>query len=93
MVHEGSPVVDRINLALLRLYDEHTQGELGKRRSSFTKPEELLSLPGEKMPFVGDSQDWKFLPNTEENREKIAEDSCIFLPSEEIARLWGNEEE
>jgi hypothetical protein len=85
--------VNRLNLAFLRFYDEHTQGELGQRRSSLTKPEELLSLPGEKMPFVGDSQDWKFLPNTEENREEIAEDSRIFLPSEEIARLWGKEEE
>jgi pimeloyl-ACP methyl ester carboxylesterase len=92
MVHEGSEAVTRLNLAFLRFYDEHTRHELGQRRSSLTRPEELLAMKAEAMPFVGDSQDWKYAPNTEENRENIAEDSRIFLPSEEIARLWGQEE-
>lgn len=92
MVHEGAPAVSRLNLSFLRFYDDHTRHELGQRRSSLPRPEELLAMKAEAMPFVGDSQDWKYAPNTEENRENIAEDSRIFLPSEEIARLWGEEE-
>lgn len=45
------------------------------------------------MPFVGDAQDWKYFPNTEESRNNIAEDSRIFLPNDEIARLWGKQED
>jgi hypothetical protein len=92
MVHEGSPAVNRLVLAFLRFYDEHTRHELGQRRSSFTRPQELLAMKAEEMPFVGDSQDWRYLQNTEENRDNIVEDSRIFLPSEEIAQLWGEAE-
>jgi len=93
MVHEGSGAVTRLNLAFLKFYDEHTRDQLEQRRGSFTKPKEVLALPSKLMPFVGDSQDWRYLPNNEENRENFAEDSRIFLPSEEIAQLWGMEEE
>lgn len=93
MVHEGSGGITQLNVAFLQFYDGHTRHELGQRRSSFTRPSERLSLSSDKMPYVGDSQDWKYLPNTEENRENIAEDSRIYLPNDEIARLWGKEEE
>lgn len=93
MVHEGSADVSRLSLAFLRSYDELTKGDLGKRRSSFTKPEELLAMGADEMAFVGDAQTWSYLPNTPENREEIAEDSKIYLPTEEIARLWGKQEE
>lgn len=92
MVHEGSGRVDNLNEAFLTFHDERTKQDLGKRRSALTPPEELLSMAAEQMPFVGDSQDWKYWPNTEENRESIPEDSRIYLPSEEIAKLWGKQE-
>jgi hypothetical protein len=93
MVHEGSSAVDKLNMEFLKFYDDHTKGSLGKRRSNLTPPAERLALQGEKMPFVGDGQDWKFFPNTPDARESIAEDSRIYLPSESIAKLWGKKEE
>jgi pimeloyl-ACP methyl ester carboxylesterase len=93
MVHEGSGAVDQLNMEFLKFHDERTRGELGKKRSALTPPEELLSMKPGEMPYVGDSQDWKFWPNTKEAREGIAEDSRIYLPSEDIAKLWGKQEE
>jgi poly(3-hydroxybutyrate) depolymerase len=93
MVHEGSGAVDRLSMEFLKFHDERTRGALGKRRSALTPPEEWLSMKAADMPYVGDSQDWKFWPNKPDAREAIAEDSRIYLPSETIARLWGKQEE
>lgn len=93
MVHEGSKAVDQLGMEFLKFHDDRTRKDLGKKRSALTPEEERLSMPGPAMPFVGDSQDWKFFPNTEDTREGIAEDSRIYLPSEEIAKLWGKQEE
>ena len=92
MVHEGSAQVDQLDMEFLKYYDDCTRKDLGKARSATTPEAERLSIKGEKMPFVGDSQNWKFLANTPESREVIAEDSRIFLPSEPVAKLWGKEE-
>jgi pimeloyl-ACP methyl ester carboxylesterase len=92
MVHEGSTAATLMNLAFLKFYDEATRSELGKKRTAFTKPEELRALGPDQMAFVGDSQDWRYLPNTPENREEFAEDYRIYLPNKEIARLWGSED-
>lgn len=89
MVHEGSSAVSRLNVAFLRHYDEVTQAHLGRRRTGFSEPERILP---DQMPFVGDSQDWRFFPNTKENCEAIAEDSRIFLPSRDVAGVWGSAE-
>lgn len=93
MVHEGSTAVDKLNMEFLKFHDDFTKKDLGKRKSALTPVAERLALQGEKMPFVGDGQDWKFFPNTPDARESIAEDSRIYLPSEEIAKLWGKKEE
>ncbi len=92
MGHEGTATVDKLSMEFLKFYDDHTKADLGKRRSSLGTAVERLSLQGEKMPFVGDFQDWKFFPNTPDTRQSIAEDSRIYLPSEEIAKLWGQKE-
>lgn len=92
MAHEGSGAVTQMNLAFLKFYDEATRSQLGKKRTAFTKPEDLRALGLDKMAFVGDSQDWRYLPNTPENREEVAEDYRIYLPNKEIARLWGTED-
>jgi pimeloyl-ACP methyl ester carboxylesterase len=93
MVHEGSGAVDELSMEFLKFYDDFTQNELGKRRSHQAPAAERFSLVGEKMPYVGDGQDWKFFPNTPEARESVADDSRIYLPSESIAKLWGKKEE
>lgn len=93
MVHEGSPVVDRMDMEFLKFYDELTDKDLGKPRSALTPATERLALHGEKMPYVGDSQDWKFMPNTAEAKDNIPEDARIYLPSSGIAKLWGQKEE
>jgi poly(3-hydroxybutyrate) depolymerase len=93
MVHEGSAEVDRLDMEFLKFHDDLTRKDLGKRHSALTTPEELLAMKAEAMPYVGDSQDWKFWPNTPEAREAIAEDARIYLPSEAIAKLWGQKEE
>lgn len=93
MIHEGTETVDRLSMEFLKFYDGFTKKDLGKRRSLQTPATERLSLAGDKMPCVGDGQDWKYFPNTPDTRESIAEDSRIYLPSEEIAKLWGNKEE
>jgi pimeloyl-ACP methyl ester carboxylesterase len=93
MVHEGSEAVDRLDMEFLKFHDERTRKDLGKRHTALTTPEELLSMKAGEMPYVGDSQDWKFWRNTPEAREGIAEDSRIYLPSEDIAKLWGQKEE
>ena len=93
MVHEGSAAVDKLDMEFLKFYDDFTKASLGKRRTYQTPAAERLSLAGEKMPYVGDGQDWKYFPNGIEAREAIAEDSRIYLPSEGIAKLWGQKEE
>ncbi|NJR42904.1 MAG: hypothetical protein HC767_09840 [Akkermansiaceae bacterium] len=93
MVHEGNPEVERLNIAFLKYHDDATAKDLGKKRSPVKPLTEGISQLEEKMPFVGDGQDWKFFPNTADARESIAEDSRIYLPSEEIAKLWGKKEE
>ena len=93
MVHEGSGSVDKLDMEFLKFHDDCTKKDLGKRKSALTPVAERLALPSEKMPFVGDGQDWKYFPNTPDARESIAEDSRIYLPSESIAKLWGQKEE
>ena len=93
MVHEGSSLVDRLDIEFLKFHDDLTRKDLGKKRSALTPPAERLAMPGEKMPWVGDSQDWKYVANTAQARDAIAEDSRIYLPSEDIAKLWGQQEE
>ncbi len=93
MVHEETDQVHLLNMEFLKFYDEHTKADLGKLRSHTTPNDELLALRGEKMPFVGDGQDWKYFPNSADALESIVEDSRVYLPSKSIAQLWGQKEE
>jgi acetyl esterase/lipase len=93
MVHEGSPAVEQLDMEFLKFHDDLTKKHLGQKHSALTPEDERLAMPGDKMPWVGDSQDWKFVPNTPQAREAIAEDSRIYLPSEGLAKLWGKAEE
>jgi predicted esterase len=93
MLHETSGKRgDALNEAFFKFYDDLTRKDLGKRRSALAPMEERLALKKEQMPYVGDSQDWKFWKNTPEFRDNIAEDSRIYLPNEEIAKIWSQHE-
>ncbi len=93
MVHEGSAAVERLNMEFLKFYDDHTRANLGKRRTAMSPQEDWLSMKATEMPYVGDRNNWKFWPNKPDTRELIAEDSRIYIPSENIAKVWGNLEE
>jgi hypothetical protein len=93
MTHEINGEADPLDIEFFKFYDDFTKANLGKRRSLQTPAAERLSLSGEKMPYVGDAQDWKYFPNGTDGRESIAEDSRIYLPSEEIAKVWGDKVE
>jgi pimeloyl-ACP methyl ester carboxylesterase len=88
MVHEGSDGVDKLNAEFLKYYDDLTRPRLGQRRSlAATRLEPPMKSAT--MPFVGDAQDWRYVPQTAAAAEEIAEDSRVYLPSAPIARLWG----
>jgi len=93
MVHEGDGRVSQLTAFFLSFYDERTSGDLGRRVSLSERLKPKLALAGKDMPYVGDAQDWKYYPNTEEARENLPEDGRVFLPSAEIARLWGKQED
>jgi pimeloyl-ACP methyl ester carboxylesterase len=95
MTHERkNPAMDKLTAAFLRHWDDRTKTDIGRKRSL---AESLREAPkaaeAEAMPFVGDATDWKVYPNTAENRENIAEDARVYLPSEEVATVWGEKEE
>ena len=93
MVHEDSRVVDTLDLEFLKFYDDLTKKHLGQKHSALTPVDERLAMPADKMPWVGDCQDWKFVRNTPQARDAISEDSRIYLPSEGLATLWGKAED
>jgi len=93
MVHEGDGRVSQLNAAFLSFYDELTSGDLGRRVSLSERLKPTLALAGNDMPYVGDAQDWKYYPNTAETRENLPEDGRVFLPSADIAGLWGKQED
>lgn len=91
MVHEGDPRVSALDAAFLSFYDEKTAGELGQPVKHTSQILPKPAFPEKDMPFVGDSQNWKFYPNSEEARNSIVDDNRIFLPSEQISKLWGQQ--
>jgi hypothetical protein len=88
MVHEGDRRVVHLDAEFLKFYDDQTKGQLGKAKDLFqTSP--TLAMQGKDMPFVGDNQTWEYVPNSDANRALISEDSRVYLPSQEIADVWG----
>ena len=86
MGHEGSSRVDSLDCAFFEYYDELTRSKLIRKNSVSIKP--VAPNATKDMPFVGDLQEWTFLENTKENRDKIPEDCRVYLPSKEIAIEW-----
>jgi pimeloyl-ACP methyl ester carboxylesterase len=82
--------VRQITCAFLSFYDDLTKAKLGKQRPLFgVKPQPPMAVTA--MPFVGDTQDWKYQKNSPEALDDIAEDSRVYLPSEEVAKVWNQE--
>jgi hypothetical protein len=90
--HSRSSELPIIDLAFLKFYDDLTRAKLGVKES-LVKPKLLPLIPSEQMPFVGDTQRFEYVKNTPEALEEIAEDVRVYLPSEEIAKIWGTREE
>ena len=93
MLHEGDPRASKMNAAFLTFYDKLTAVSLGKPISLMDKQRTNMVFTAKEMPFVGDSQDWRYWPNNAENQDKVGDESRIYLPSEEIAKLWGQQED
>lgn len=85
MVHEGDRRVSKLDVEFLSYYDELTRAQLGKPSLQGAP----LALVATNMPYIGDAQEWKFLPNTAANRARIPAEEAIFLPSQPLAKLWG----
>ena len=81
----GNKIVVEDVLALQALYDELTRAQLGKPSLQGTP----LALVATNLPYIGDAQEWKFLPNTAANRARIPAEEAIYLPSQPLAKLWG----
>ena len=79
--------------AFLTFYDKLTAADLGKDTSAADKTKPTMAMSATNMPFVGDLQSFHYVTNTEENRKKINEDDRVYLPSEEIAKMWGVQDE
>lgn len=93
MLHETNGEVEKmLNTTFLKFYDDRTRNDLGKKRTGLTPEKELLSMSADEMPFIGDSQVWTYTDNTPETREITPEDTAIFLPSKELADIWGKRE-
>ncbi len=89
MAHEGGgPAINSFALEFFKFHDDRTKQYLGVKESRLDPRKDLLSMPPEEMPYVGDSQLWNYVENTPENLEEIPEDSRVFLPSEKIAEMW-----
>jgi acetyl esterase/lipase len=93
MVHESSVDVDRLSVEFFTFHDERTKADLGKERPKTWIQQPVPAVALEKMAFIGDSLDWKVLPNSPEVREAIAEDTRVYLPTESIAKLLGTLDE
>lgn len=84
MFHEDYPLANEICGAFLEHMDDVTKAELGKTRTTAVK-----SAYNEVShhPFVGDARDNWFLDSQSENN--IPPEKRFFLPTPEIAILWG----
>ncbi|MCE0499226.1 MAG: hypothetical protein LV481_14900 [Methylacidiphilales bacterium] len=84
----GDSQVVHLDAEFLKFYDDQTRSQLGKTNDGFqTAP--TVAMQAKDMPFVGDNQMWEYVPNTDANVSLIAEDSRVYLPSKEIADVWG----
>jgi hypothetical protein len=89
MAHEGSTKVDQLDVLFLKFYDDATRLSLEARKNSAPLSEACLPIAAAAMPFVGDTQSWKFYKNEGGKAESISDDSRVYLPSEEFATFWG----
>jgi predicted esterase len=88
MVHDEDKRVTHLDAEFLKFYDDRTHDQLGKA-SDPTLNSPTLAMQSKDMPFVGDNQTWEYVPNTDANRGLIAEDLRVYLPSKELADVWG----
>jgi len=92
MTHERGAKVPALDTEFLKFYDDLTRDKLSAKRSFFSpKPQPMI--PASRMPFVADTQKWRYYKSTSDAAKEIPEEERIYLPSETIAKLWGTAEE
>jgi len=93
MTHERGAKVPDLDVEFLKFYDDLTRDrmEIYKPSLRLQTPRPLVA-PAQ-MPFVGDTQRWRFYPNTPEVAGHIPDEERIYLPSETLAKVWGTPEE
>jgi hypothetical protein len=83
--------VKPLDCAFFTFYDDVTKTMLGKPKPLLaTKPAPMIAANA--MPYVGDAQDWRYYKNTTDAAQEIPAESRVYLPSEGMARLWGEAE-
>ena len=81
---------NQLTAAFFAFYDGLTKDELGRcPNPNAEEPVGSARMPPKKMPFVGDTLNWQYYPNTSEVRNNIPATNRVFLPTEDIAKAWG----
>jgi len=78
-----------LDIAFFSYWDDMTKGSLNRPRTQKEKTEGMLGLQPKDMPFVGDTEQWTYVPNTPENLAKIPEENRVYLPNETLAKQWA----
>jgi pimeloyl-ACP methyl ester carboxylesterase len=92
MTHERGAQVPKLDIAFLEFYDDLTRDKMGAQPPLLPPPPKP-PLEEAAMPYVGDTQDYRYYKNTPENVADIPDDSRVYLPSEAVARAWGAADE
>ena len=84
--HGGGEHVEKLTVAWLKFHDERTRAMLGKPKTG------RLAMAARDTQYVGNVQFLTYKENNRENYEDLPADHSVFLPSKEIADLWGKYE-
>lgn len=88
MGHNWDERAMALDVAFFTYWDEMTKGSLNRPRTAREKAEGMLGQQPKDMPFVGDTEEWKYVPNTPENLAKVPEENRVYLPDETLAKQW-----
>ena len=88
----GGEAVEKLTLEWLKFQDDRSKGQLGRKKTSLDRPDQRLAMQAKEMPYVGDMQILTYKENTPANVADLPEDGTVFLPSKEVAELWGTYE-
>ena len=88
MTHERAANIPKLDVEFLKFYDDLTRIRMATELPLIPGPARAV-LPAWEMPYIGDTQEWKYYKNSADNIEDVPDDSLIYLPSKAIADAWG----